>query len=271
MSQPCFRWLIERAKQAWNDWRRRFRVYAEHCLESGFIPQTFGPIQALARYAAKLVIYIQLGRLRIIGKENLQRPGRLIFCPNHSSMFDAIVLYALFNRKESVRYMTAYEEMRGLYGIKAVVMGALGCFPVDRTKGKSVIEPAVEVLVNGQCLTIFPEGKISVTGVCQPVKKGAAIIATAAQERLGNNEQVGIVPMSICYHKRDVPTATKNFWQVGMKWRGGITVTVGKPLYINELKGLSVDEIMEQVRQFICQSIDTAELESLPEKKINAA
>lgn len=259
MCKSCCGRLFKRAKQGLSNRVQRFRAYAEHCLESGFIPLTFWPVQFIARQLAKLVFYIQLGRLRVIGEDNLKIPGQFVFCPNHTSMFDAIVLYALFNRKESVRYMTAYEEMRGLWGLKAIVMGALGCFPVDRTKGKSVIEPAVEVLANGQCLAIFPEGKISPIGVCQPFKMGAAIIATAAQARIGDKGKIGIVPINILYHRRDPATATKNFWQVGFKWRGGVTVTVGQPLYISDMNGKSLAEIMEQVRKTVCQAEASAE------------
>ncbi|MBK7750702.1 MAG: 1-acyl-sn-glycerol-3-phosphate acyltransferase [Candidatus Obscuribacter sp.] len=38
-------------------------------------------------------------------------------------------------------------------------MGAFGCFAVDRSKGRTVIEPAIKVLENGESLVVFPEGK----------------------------------------------------------------------------------------------------------------
>ncbi len=240
-------------------WIQRFRDYADHCIQSGFVPLTFGPAQFIARQLARLMVFIQLGRLRIIGEGNLRLAGRFIFCPNHSAMFDAPVLYAIMKRKESVRYMTAFEEMRGLWGLKAIAMGATGCFPVDRTRGKSVIEPAIEILVNGQNLAIFPEGKISETGACLPFKKGPAIIATSALQRLESGERVGIIPINIHYHLRDVATARSgDFRKMGFKWRGGVTVTVGEPIYLDEVKGMSPDEIMEKVHKAVCRAQDCA-------------
>jgi 1-acyl-sn-glycerol-3-phosphate acyltransferase len=115
------------------------------CLTSGFIPRTFLPLQLLARILARIQVFIQLGRVRIIGAENLKPKGRVIFCPNHSAMFDAPVIFSIM--KLWPRYMTAYEEMRGLWGLKAVAMGAFGCFAVDRSKGKTVLEPAIKVPV----------------------------------------------------------------------------------------------------------------------------
>jgi len=231
-------------------WRRKFREYVTLCLTSGFIPKTFLPLQIIARVLARLWVFIQVGRIRVVGAENLKTPGRVIFCPNHSAMFDALLVYGIMKRWP--RYMAAYEEMRGLGGIKAVAMGAFGCFPVDRSRGKTVLEPAIKVLMSGQPLVIFPEGRISPTGQYLPFKKGSGIIATATYERLGMKEPVGIVPIHICYRRRDVGTAADDdFRKMGLKWRGGVTVTVGKPIYIHELPSRKPEDVMAAVKSAI--------------------
>ena len=74
--------------------RKKFREYVNQCLTSGFIPRTFLPLQLLGRFLARIQIFVQVGRIRLIGAENLKVQGRVIFCPNHSSMFDAPVIYA---------------------------------------------------------------------------------------------------------------------------------------------------------------------------------
>jgi 1-acyl-sn-glycerol-3-phosphate acyltransferase len=233
-------------------WRERFDAYAQNCVTSGFIPDTFWPAQRLVRFLANLTAFIQLGRLSITGAENLRLGGRFIFCANHSSMFDAVVLFAIM-RRDGLRYMTAFEEMTGLKGLKAVVMGALGCFPVDRTKGKTVIEPSINILVKGGSLFIFPEARISATGECLPFKNGPALIGLAAMARLGG-EKVAIVPINISYHKRDVATATDLFLTCGLKWRGGVTVTVGQPIYLNELATNHPGEVMAMAHAFVCRA-----------------
>jgi len=226
--------------------RKKFREYVNQCLTSGFIPRTFLPLQLLGRFLARIQIFVQVGRVRLIGAENLKVRGRVIYCPNHSSMFDAPVIYAIMRRWP--RYMTAYEEMRGLWGLKAVVMGAFGCFAVDRSKGKSVLEPAIDVLSSGTPLVIFPEGKISHTGEYLPFKKGPALIANATFERLDMKEPVGIVPIHICYRCRDVATAGASYEKMGLKWRCGVTVTVGKPIWLHELPSRKPEDIMAAVR-----------------------
>ena len=263
MLSPCFRSCKARLKQTIATWRKRFREYAERCIESGFVPLSFGWVQFITRQLARILVFVQLGRLRLIGAGNLRLKGRFIYCPNHSSLFDAPVLYSVMNRPR-VRYMTAMEEMRGLWGLKAVVMGAMGSFPVDRTKGKSVIQPAIDMLVKGNPLVIFPEGKISATGECLPFKKGPALIGKAALAQLPEGERVGIVPINIFYHKRDVATAKEDFFKMGLKWRGGVTVTAGEPIYLDGHTDCSEEEIMNLVRKTVCQAQAAAKSAGCP-------
>ncbi|MBX9941869.1 MAG: 1-acyl-sn-glycerol-3-phosphate acyltransferase [Candidatus Obscuribacterales bacterium] len=229
--------------------RQRFREYVDLCLTSGFIPKSVRPLQLVGKFLANIWVFVQVGRIKIEGKENLVAPGRIIFCPNHSSMFDAPVIFAIMKRMP--RYMTAYEEMRGLWGLKAIFMGAFGCFAVDRSQGKTVIEPAIKVLEQGEALVIFPEGKISNSGTYLPFKKGSAYIAIGAHERLNGKDKVGIVPIHICYGKRHEESAGGPYGAMGFKWRGGVTITIGKPVYINEIVPMTADKVTEDVRMAI--------------------
>ncbi|MBU6451132.1 MAG: 1-acyl-sn-glycerol-3-phosphate acyltransferase [Cyanobacteria bacterium REEB67] len=241
------------------DSRRRFNEYVELCLTSGFIPKSFRPLQIVGKYLAKIWVYVQVGRIRIVGKENLTAPGRIIFCPNHSSMFDAPVVFSIMKRMP--RYMTAYEEMRGLWGLKAVAMGAFGCFAVDRSKGRTVIDPAIKVLVEGSPLVIFPEGKISGSGTYLPFKKGSAVIALNAYERIERKDRVGIVPVHICFGKRDEETAGGPYGAMAFKWRGGATISIGKPIYLDEISPMTADAVTEAVRKaIVTQACNTTHL-----------
>jgi 1-acyl-sn-glycerol-3-phosphate acyltransferase len=230
-------------------WQIRFQLYVERCLTSGYIPRRYRPLQIFAKYVSYLWAYVQVGRITIVGRQNLTACGRLIFCPNHSSMFDAVVMYAIM--KKSARYMTAVEEMRGLGGLKAVAMGAFGCFAVDRKVGHTVLEPAIEVLLNDEPLVLFPHGKISKPGEFQRVKSGFARIGIIAHVRLAGRDRVGIVPIHICYGRRDEATAGGSYLAMGFKWRGGVTVTAGEPIYIDEVAPLTPDTLTERVRQVI--------------------
>jgi len=194
----------------------------------------------------RIWLFLQVGRLRVIGAENLNAPGRLVFCPNHGSMFD-FVAYLLMHHR--THYMGAYEEMSGIWGLKGIVMGAVGCFPVDRSNGKTVLGPATQLLVSGRNVLLFPEGHISASGEFLPFKKGAAYIANGAYDQLGGKERVGIVPVHIRYHRRDPATAAiDNYLKMGFKWCHCVTVTVCKPIWLHELSSRNPEEIMASVR-----------------------
>jgi 1-acyl-sn-glycerol-3-phosphate acyltransferase len=232
-------------------WRKRFRDYVSMCLSSGFVPYTFRPLQVLGKQLARLWMFIQVGRIRIEGMENLSVKGRIIFCPNHSSMFDAPIMFAVM--KQFPRYMTAYEEMRGLWGLKAVLMGAFGSFPVDRSRGKTVLEPAINVLARGDPLVIFPEGKISPTGQYLPFKIGAALIAVGAYEKLNRKEKVAIVPVQICFAGRHAETACGPYTEMGLKWRKGAVVTAGPPVWIDAECCSEPENVINAVRMMIVE------------------
>ena len=241
---------------------RRFRDYADSCMTSGFIPTESPALQRFGKLMARIWAWIQLGEVHVVGLENLNAPGRLIYCPNHSAMLDAIVMYTVMPK--GTRYMAAVEEMRGFGGLKAVLMGAMGCYPVDRGRGKTVIPPSIELLVQGKRITMFPEGKISPTGEYLEFKKGAAWIAIGACDRLAHGEKVGIVPMHICYGTRDIDSAG-DFGKMRLRWRKGATLTIGAPIYVHDVVPQTAEAVMDKVRLDVTsQTCDTT---SLPGEK----
>ncbi|MBP9091224.1 1-acyl-sn-glycerol-3-phosphate acyltransferase [bacterium] len=231
--------------------------YAQRCLTSGFVPTAFLPLQFIGKLLAKLWIFIQVGRVKIVGKEHLDSGKRIVFCANHVSMFDPILVYSLL--KCYPRYMTAIEEMTGFGGLKAVFMGACGSFAVDRSKGKTVIEPAIDVLVKGDSLVIFPEGKIGMNG---PYKQGSAIIALGAAAKLAKQEQVGIVPIHLFFHGFHSQSAKGPYGAMKFDWRHGVTVTVGAPIWLDSDVILRPEQLTEIVRHQIVDQLAPRDLRS---------
>jgi len=250
--------MFNRGNGVRKSWLQRYREYAANCTTSGFIPTEHRGLQRFGKLLSRLWTWIQVGEVRVVGRENLDAPGRLIYCPNHSAMLDAVVIYPLMPL--GTRFMGAVEEMRGMGGLKAIIMGAAGCYPVDRKRGKTVILPSIELLVKGKRITLFPEGKISPTGTYLEFKKGAAWIAIGAAEALGQKEPVGIIPIHICYGTRDVESAT-DFGKMRLRWRRGVTITVGKPVYVHEVKPVTADAVIARIKDDITsQSCPTTSL-----------
>lgn len=226
-------------------WRVRFKEYSSLCLTSGFIPTLNPRLESIGKRISRLWTFLQVGKVTIVGAENLNADGRLIYAFNHSSMLDAVVMYGIMPR--GIRYMTAVEEMRGLGGLKAVVMGGMGCFAVDRSNGRSVIPPATDLLVSGTKIGMYPEGKISPTGQFLEFKKGAAWIAIGACDKLQHKELVGIVPVLMCYNKRHVPSAL-SYFKMLWRWRAGITVTFGEPVYVHTVVPQTAAALIDRIK-----------------------
>lgn len=231
---------------------QRYSDYVKLCLTSGHIPKVRPWLVYPSRLLMRLWRYVQVGRTRVVGAENLAVDGKLIICSNHSSLFDAIVVHPSM-KHPVVRFMGAYESMDGLLGLKPILLTAIGCFPVDRKHGSTVLGPATDLLAHGNDpIFMCPEGKIYNSGIMGEFKPGAALIARAAYEKLDRKERVGIVPIHICYGKRNVKTGdTFNFWKMGLSWRGGVTLFIGKPIWIHEHLEKSAGELMALLKSRI--------------------
>jgi 1-acyl-sn-glycerol-3-phosphate acyltransferase len=236
-------------------WWFAYRRYVIKITTSGYIPPD-PPMwmRRLARVLVRIWQWIQVGKVTVVDGHYFDTPGRVIFCGNHGSLLDVMVVYPALRRP--LRAMGAYEVMRRLGGLAGIAMTKMGVFPVDRSHGRTVIGPAIDLLVAGHALGLMPEGKINPTGELLPFKLGAAWIASGAYERLGGTEPVGIVPFHICYHKRHVPSAL-NFLKMGLRWRGGATLTALPPIWLNELDNRDPQHIMCLVRNAIA-SVDCA-------------
>lgn len=242
-------------KRPRKSWRVRFKEYSNLCLTSGFIPTLYPRLERIGKLFSRFWTFLQVGKVTIEGVENLNADGRLIYAFNHSSMLDAVVMYGIMPK--GLRYMTAVEEMRGLGGLKAVVMGGMGCFPVDRTNGRTVIPPAIDLLVAGTKIGMYPEGKISPTGQLLEFKKGAAWIAIGTCDRLQHKELVGIVPVLMCYNKRHVPSAL-NYLKMLWHWRAGITITFGEPVYVHTVVPQTAAALIDRIKlDIVSQSCPT--------------
>ena len=120
-------------------------------------------------------------RIRVIGQENEPEEGGFLVCGNHTAASDAVVVAYAF-RKHQVRLMAKKELFK--IPILAPLIRMLGAFPVDRS-GKDVgaIKGAVELLKQGKCMGMFPQGHRYPAEDPRktPVKNGAALISTRTE------------------------------------------------------------------------------------------
>jgi 1-acyl-sn-glycerol-3-phosphate acyltransferase len=137
--------------------------------------------------------------IEVIGKEYLPHSGAVILAPTHRTRWDAILLpYAVgpYVTGRSPRFMVSVDEMKGIQGWFA---SRLGGFAIDPNKpGIASIRHSVDLLHQGEMLTIFPEGNIFRDGTLHPLKKGLSRIAMQA-EALKPGLDLKIIPINLDY------------------------------------------------------------------------
>jgi 1-acyl-sn-glycerol-3-phosphate acyltransferase len=185
-------------------------------------------------------------QIKILGQENLPRTGATILAPTHRSRWDSMLIpyiagpYALGRQ---VRFMTSANEMKGFQGW---MVRRLGGFPVDTTNPSlSSFRYAIELLHQGELMTVYPEGGLRYDGTLHPLKKGIARIALQAQSSKPEQD-IKIVPISIRYSQK-FP-----------KWRDSVSIVIDPPLSVSDYAQKSVKAGSEALHQDLTLAMQAA-------------
>jgi 1-acyl-sn-glycerol-3-phosphate acyltransferase len=129
-------------------------------------------------------------RFRVQGLEHVVGGQPAVYCVNHTSNVDVLVFEILYRRCSRLKGL--YKAELGRIPILGRVLEVVGFVPLERGHREQTIqaiEQATAMLRNGDSFLIAPEGTRSPTGALLPFKKGAFLMAIAAE--------VPIVPIVI--------------------------------------------------------------------------
>lgn len=121
-----------------------------------------------------LTVFIKICfRVEYVGRENIPENSGYIFCANHITMLDPLLIACTGKTKF---HFIAKEEL-----CKIPVLGAIlkrvNVIPVKRGSGDiGAMKKGIEVLKAGKNLIIFPEGTRSKTGEMGEAKNGMALL-----------------------------------------------------------------------------------------------
>ncbi|WP_320664689.1 lysophospholipid acyltransferase family protein [Prochlorococcus sp. MIT 1223] len=133
----------------------------------------------------------------ILGQENLPLKGSVVLAPTHRSRWDALMLTMAAGRRvtnRDCRFMVTQSEMKGLQGW---FLNRLGCFSIDQYCPSLLsLRYSVDLLVQGEQLVVFPEGRIRRSSNPKRLKEGLFRIAQLAHKQ---GVEINVLPIGISY------------------------------------------------------------------------
>lgn len=168
------------------------------------VPFWYNPVKKFLHVLWKIFF-----RLRILHAERFPAEGPVVLACNHVSLADPPLVGTASPRRVNIM---AKEEL--FVPVLGTIYRILGAFPVKRGGAdRAAIKHGIDVLKNGECLMIFPEGTRSRTGQLGKAQPGALMMASKAR--------AVIVPTAI------VGTDFRR----EKCWWPKVTVSFGEPLY----------------------------------------
>ena len=194
-----------------------------------------GPIYFLYGIWAKSVFLIMGKKLRIKGKENINKNGRYILIANHASLFDIVAITSFY---PEISWF-GHERL-----LKIPVFGHLLKLtdyvpfkePTIRNT-RHMIEQLIEK-ANYQSVAIFPEGTRTLDGKINPFYKGFIYLL--------RTRKIDILPVTLNGFY-DLKPKNRSY----INFKSKLRVVIHKPIDREELIDLSDNEIIEKVKTII--------------------
>lgn len=186
-------------------------------------------------YWAKFSCWVFLIRVKVIGRENIDKKTSYIFVSNHQGAFDIFTIYGFLGHNFKWLMKKSLEK---IFLVGAACRNAHHIFVDDSkiTAIKETISKAENTLKDGMSLVIFPEGSRSWDGKMVPFKRGAFMLA--------GEFNLPVVPVTIEGSFHSLARYAK---QVAP---GLITLTIHKPIYPGP-RGFNTKQLMAQCREDI--------------------
>lgn len=165
---------------------------------------TFGSAHFWGYYPGKIwsriICTLLFIRVRVTGRENIDKQTSYVFVANHQGSFDIFLIYGYLGR--NFKWMMK-KSLRKIPFVGKACEDAGHIF-VDRSGPKKVLETirlAEKTLTNGTSVVVFPEGARTFTGHMGYFKKGAF--------QLSDELQLPVVPLTINGSFRVLPRTGK--------------------------------------------------------------
>jgi 1-acyl-sn-glycerol-3-phosphate acyltransferase len=176
------------------------------------------------RWIVKTFFFGALGGLKAKGIENVPKTGPVLIAPIHVSLMDPPIIGCSCPRV--LCFMAKKELFKN--PIFSRLIRSYGAFPVERGANDSAaIRLAIDILKEGRCLLVFPEGTRGDAVTMGEVKSGIAMLA--------KRSEATVVPVGVYGSHIIMPRGGKGFK------RSRALVVYGKPLKYSDFEGVEGD------------------------------
>ena len=204
-----------------------------------FLGTSFTGKHIAARWARIITRLIPMG-VTLVGTEHIDPNQRYVVVANHQSFSDIFLAYGWLGIdckwiiKKSVRKFP-------LIGTSCKYLGHIFIDRSDPTTAMQTLVTESKKAVSESSIFIFPEGTRSETGVIQPFKKGAFVIAT----ELG----LPILPVTLNGTGKILPKHSTRLIP------GRVAMVVHPPIPIEPYTRENLDSLMEETKKRILQGV----------------
>ena len=180
------------------------------------------------KYWSRFTCFIFLMRVKVVGRENIDKNTSYVFVANHQGAYDIWSIYGYLNH--NFKWLMK-KELEKIFAVGWACKRAGHVFVDDSSIHgiKKTITDSEETLKDGMSLVIFPEGSRSWDGKMIPFKRGAFMLAS----EFG----LPVVPITIDGSFKAMPRSTYNMTPAK------ITLTIEKTIYPGA-KGFSTQQLL---------------------------
>ncbi len=190
------------------------------------------PVHVIQQLWARSFLWLLFVKTEVTGLENIEPGKSYVFVANHQSMSD---VFAIYGYLPVIFKWIMKQELRKVpfVGIGCQAAGHIFIDRSSRLAAKNSILKAVDILRDGICVVIFPEGTRTKTGEIGRFKKGAFTIASELN--------LPIIPISL--------TGCYQIWPTGRAYAlpGKISMHVGKPMESETYDDAFIEEVKAAV------------------------
>ena len=194
-----------------------------------------------ARFLMRVLIAAFGGRVHVEGLENFDHKATFIFMPNHVSMFDIPIVGGYI--PNLARGVQAAEQFK--WPVFGWFISKIGNIPIERKSAHASIRSfrrAADKLKGGMSIIVMPEGTRTRTGKLGNFKTLPFHLAKEAEADI-----VPIGTSGLYSFKR------RSSWVVNP---GPIKVKFGKPIFYQDSKNLTLEQLRDLVRERISELIE---------------